>query len=65
MKKLAIRIPYLVLAIGATLSFGWRIHAESNRFTFPENLDQLAHYITVKRVDVIEHIGPHPMLSRP
>ena len=41
---------------GAVLLVGWQVHAETNRVTFPENLDQLVHYTTVKRGNVTEHI---------
>lgn len=57
MKKLAIR---LSLVLGTTLSFVWQAHAESNRVTFPENLDRLVHYLTVKRGNVTEHIATTP-----
>jgi hypothetical protein len=34
----------------------WQVHAESNRVTFPANLDQLVHYTTVTRGNVTEHM---------
>jgi Cytochrome P460 len=41
---------------GAVFIVGWQVHAETNRVKFPENLDQLVHYTTVRRGDVTEHI---------
>lgn len=40
----------------ATLLFGWQVAAESNRTTFPQNIDQLVHYATVRRGEVTEHL---------
>ena len=50
------RITLFALATGAALLAGWQVHAEATRVKFPENLDQLVHYATVKRGDVTEHI---------
>jgi Cytochrome P460 len=44
------------LAVGAIIPVGWQVHAEVNRVKFPENLDQLVHYTTVRRSNVTEHI---------
>jgi lipoprotein-anchoring transpeptidase ErfK/SrfK len=50
------RAALATLAAAAVLLVGWRVQAETNRVTFPENLDQLVHYTTVKRGNVTEHI---------
>jgi hypothetical protein len=50
------RIPFAAMIFGAVALAGWRVHAETNRVKFPENLDQLVHYTTVKRGNVTEHI---------
>ncbi|WP_417260445.1 MULTISPECIES: cytochrome P460 family protein [Alphaproteobacteria] len=44
-----------VLALIATTAF-----AEETRVTFPENLDDLIHYTTVRRGEVTEHIKTTP-----
>ena len=55
--KLRLTRHFLVLlCVSATLLVGWQVHAETNRVTFPKNLDQLVHYTTVKRGNVTEHI---------
>ncbi|MGE3365382.1 MAG: hypothetical protein AB7I34_18255 [Rhizobiaceae bacterium] len=38
---------------------GWQVHAETNRVEFPD-LDELVHYTTVRRGDVMEHIMTTP-----
>tara|TARA_E500000318_G_scaffold85940_2_gene82305 strand:- start:1670 stop:2152 length:483 start_codon:yes stop_codon:yes gene_type:complete len=38
----------------------WPARAEPNRVTFPENLDALVHYTTVRRGEVTEHIMTTP-----
>jgi hypothetical protein len=50
------------LAVLATcaLLVGWQVQAETNRVRFPENLDQLVHYTTVRRGNVTEHIMTTP-----
>jgi len=53
---MSLRIPLVPLAASAVLLVGWQVHAETNRVKFPENLDQLVHYTTVKRGNVTEHI---------
>lgn len=54
------RYPYsIALAAGAALLSGWQAHAETNRVQFP-NLDELVHYTTVRRGDVMEHIMTTP-----
>lgn len=37
-----------------------QVSAETNRVTFPENLDKLVHYTTVRRGNVTEHILTTP-----
>jgi Cytochrome P460 len=54
--KMSSRIIAPALAAGAVLVAGWQVHAEANRVKFPENLDQLVHYTTVRRGNVTEHI---------
>ena len=56
MRIMSLRIPLVPLAASAVLLVGWQVHAETNRVKFPENLDQLVHYTTVKRGNVTEHI---------
>lgn len=56
MKLLSSRLLPAGLAAAAVLLVGWQVRAEPNRVTFPENLDQLVHYTTVKRGNVTEHI---------
>jgi Cytochrome P460 len=55
---LKLRKPFAFASIiaGVVLMVGWQVHAEPNRVKFPENLDQLVHYTTVRRGDVTEHI---------
>ena len=55
-RRLAKRAAIGASAIGAVCLVAWQVHAETNRVTFPENLDQLVHYTTVKRGNVTEHI---------
>jgi hypothetical protein len=55
-KALLSRMSFVVLISGAVTLVGLQVHAETNRVTFPENLDQLVHYTTVKRGNVTEHI---------
>ena len=50
------RVPLVALIFGAVTLVGWQVSAEPNRVTFPENLDQLVHYTTVKRGNVTEHM---------
>jgi hypothetical protein len=47
------------LLMAAEFAGGWQAHAEANRVKFPE-LDKLAHYTTVRRGDVTEHIMTTP-----
>lgn len=56
MKTILRRIPLIALSFGVVTLVGWQVSAETNRVTFPENLDQLLHYTTVKRRNVTEHI---------
>jgi len=48
------------LAGGAVLFSDWQVHAETNRVAFPENLEALVHYTTVRRGNVTEHIMTTP-----
>ncbi|MBL8670889.1 MAG: cytochrome P460 family protein [Alphaproteobacteria bacterium] len=56
MKSSAGSMAVAALAIGTLLAAGGQALAEANRVTFPENLDRLVHYATVKRGNVTEHI---------
>lgn len=60
MKTILSRIPFIALILGAVGLAGWQVNAEPTRTTFPENLDQLVHYTTVKRGNVTEHIMTTP-----
>ncbi len=51
--KLAI---FPALAAFPALLVGWHVHAESNRTTFPQNIEELVHYATVRRGEVTEHL---------
>jgi hypothetical protein len=46
----------LILAVVAVCLVGWQVHAETNRVKFPDNVDELVHYTTVRRGNVTEHI---------
>jgi hypothetical protein len=51
----------LISMVVAVVSLaGWQADAETNRVKFPENLDQLVHYTTVRRGNVTEHILTTP-----
>jgi hypothetical protein len=54
MKTASGLISLIILGLGSLAS--WQANAEENRVTFPENLDQLVHYTTVKRGNVVEHM---------
>lgn len=56
MWKFAKLSAFTTLVAGAVVVVGWQVHAETNRVKFPENLDQLVHYTTVRRGNVTEHI---------
>ena len=56
MLKFAKPFAFSSVIAGAVFVGGWQVHAETNRVKFPENLDQLVHYTTVRRGDVTEHI---------
>lgn len=58
--KFAKTLALATLVTTAASAIGWQVHAESNRVKFPENLDQLVHYTTVKRSNVTEHIMTTP-----
>lgn len=48
------------LATGVMLLAGWQVHAEVTRVKFPDNLDKMVHYTTVRRGEVTEHILTTP-----
>ncbi|ACM30151.1 cytochrome P460 family protein [Rhizobium rhizogenes] len=50
----------IVMVVGVVSLVGWQADAETNRVKFPENLDQLVHYTTVRRGNVTEHIMTTP-----
>ncbi|NTF90309.1 cytochrome P460 family protein [Agrobacterium rhizogenes] len=50
----------VVMVAGVVSLVGWQADAETNRVKFPENLDQLVHYTTVRRGNVTEHIMTTP-----
>jgi len=50
----------LAIATAAVMAAGWQVHAETNRVTFPENVNELVHYATVVRGEVTEHIKTTP-----
>jgi hypothetical protein len=53
--------PFCLAVLAAcALLVGWQVQAETNRVRFPENLDQLVHYTTVRRGNVTEHIMTTP-----
>ena len=56
MKASPRRISFAALIFATVTLPGWPVNAEPNRVAFPENLDQLVHYTTVKRGNVTEHI---------
>lgn len=58
--KFAIPPALPALTIAAVVAGGWQAYAETNRVKFPENLDQLVHYTTVRRGNVTEHIITTP-----
>ncbi|WP_159992663.1 cytochrome P460 family protein [Roseomonas sp. 18066] len=60
MKFSARSLALAALAAVAILAIGWQVQAEPNRVSFPENLDQLVHYTTVRRGNVTEHIMTTP-----
>ena len=58
--KFAKPLVFAALAAGIVVAVGWQVHAETNRVKFPENLDRLVHYTTVRRGNVTEHIMTTP-----
>lgn len=56
MKNRIDRFPFTTLILAAVALFSQQVGAESNRVTFPENLDKLVHYTTVKRGNVTEYM---------
>jgi Cytochrome P460 len=60
MKNLASRIVFAGLIVCGVVLVAWQVRAEANRVTFPENLDRLVHYTTVRRGNVTENIMTTP-----
>jgi hypothetical protein len=58
--KFAKPLVLATLTAAAVFAVGWQVHAETNRVKFPENLDRLVHYTTVRRGNVTEHIMTTP-----
>ncbi|UHD44091.1 cytochrome P460 family protein [Aureimonas altamirensis] len=56
MRRTAKPLALVVGVAGAVFFVGWQVHAETNRVRFPDKLDQLVHYTTVRRGNVTEHI---------
>ncbi len=54
--KLVVRLSLASLFAAGALFAGTPVRAEPNRVMFPENLDELVHYTTVRRGEVTEHI---------
>jgi hypothetical protein len=50
------KLALIAIAFSAAAVVGIQVHAETNRVQFPENLDDLIHYTTVRRGEVTEHI---------
>jgi hypothetical protein len=50
------KLALIAIAFSAATVVGIQVHAETNRVQFPENLDALVHYTTVRRGEVTEHI---------
>ncbi|SEE66711.1 Cytochrome P460 [Rhizobiales bacterium GAS188] len=60
MKRPGIRTLSITAAIGAAMLIGWQVRAETNRVTFPENLERYVHYTTITRGEVTEDIMATP-----
>ena len=60
MKSLLKLLAMAVLVAGAGFVAGWQVLAETNRVAFPQDLDRLVHYTTVRRGNVTEHILTTP-----
>lgn len=56
MKNKSRRLATIAIICAAFTMAGTWVFAESNRVTFPANLDQLVHYATVKRGASTEHM---------
>ena len=50
------KLTLVAIAFSAAVAVGIQVHAETNRVQFPENLDDLVHYTTIRRGEVTEHI---------
>ncbi len=59
MKRFAIPLALSVLGACAVSLIGWQVHAEPNRVQFPD-LQELVHYTTVRRGNVMEQIMTTP-----
>ena len=59
--KAVLRRSALIALISTALGvFSWHAYAESNRVTFPKDIEQLIHYTTVKRGEVTERMLTTP-----
>ena len=56
MKNKSRRLATIAIICAAFTMAGTWVFAESNRVTFPANLEQLVHYATVKRGASTEHM---------
>lgn len=59
LKRITTTLAISALAAVAVSAIGWQVRAESNRVQFP-NLEELVHYTTVRRGNVMEHIMTTP-----
>ena len=59
LKRITTTLVLSALAAVAVSAIGWQVRAETNRVQFP-NLDELVHYTTVRRGNVMEHIMTTP-----
>jgi hypothetical protein len=50
----------VLATIGAVVLSAATAHAEPNRVKFPEDLDKLVHYMTVRRGNATEHLSTTP-----
>jgi len=60
MKNIVKTLALAGFAAGAVLLVGWQVHGEINRVQFPDNLDRMVHYTTVRRGNVTERIMTTP-----
>lgn len=59
LKRIRTTLALSALAAFTVSLIGWQVRAETNRVQFP-NLDELVHYTTVRRGNVMEHIMTTP-----